>query len=341
MSSASGVPQSTTNELSVGSQAWTRADMDLESLDAVESSVGLASGNQSYYLIGASLTSLGVPGTATIDGVEITIYRRVSNAGGGLYPTIKDASIRVYDGSTFVGADKADTATAWPTAVTAATYGGPTDAWSLSSSSWQAILSGAPLSWGIAISASASGGASPATAYVDAVSVTIYYTSAVTGASFQATRFVYVGDVEEEPEPPAVVFTPTSRWVAPTPSIYAAPACSIGAIHDEDEESSAVFAFFAGTAGLATPVTPVRPLVAYVGPRDDDADSWEAIVTRITPTSITVHECCGPGLASLVSRGYGVALVARAQNSSGTNWGVASIVSRGYGVAQVIRICEC
>lgn len=340
MSSASGVPQSTTNELSVGSQAWTRADLDLESLDAVESSVGLASGNQSHYLIGASITSLGIPGTATIDGVEVTIHRRVSNAGGGMYPTIKDASIMIYDGSSLVGSDKKDTVTSWPTSATAATYGGPTDVWSLSSSSWQAILSGSPLSWGVAISVSASGGALPATAYVDAVTVTVYYTVAAPVAGdppfddapfLRRKRIARLVESDLDLSPPLAPADDGLPWSESLPRPARRRRRSVDAI-DAALLSLPAIATDRSSEAIFLEVEPAR--------RRKPRRRPPASGTYDLSSGVSACDC-EPGGVILVAEGFGVVAVAASTSGPATrSYGVV-IVFEGFGAAVIVGSCTC
>jgi len=67
-----------------------------------------------------------IPGGATILGIEVTIERQAS---AGQH---RDTQVQLIKGGSTSGDNKADTATNWPSSMTAKTYGGPTDLWGLS-----------------------------------------------------------------------------------------------------------------------------------------------------------------------------------------------------------------
>lgn len=71
------------------------------------------------------LTAFGfsIPSSSRITGITVTIGRY-----GDVY-SVKDKSLRLVKNSSYVGDDKADTSTTWPTSETAKTYGGVADLW--------------------------------------------------------------------------------------------------------------------------------------------------------------------------------------------------------------------
>ena len=108
-----------------------------------------------------------IPSTATIDGIKVELERRELNT----IDNVIDASVRLYkDGTGFVGSDKADTLTEWPTNDTIKTYGGPSDLWG---TAWTRNEVVNDLEFGIAVNAD------QGRALIDYVKITIYYTNIV------------------------------------------------------------------------------------------------------------------------------------------------------------------
>lgn len=345
MASTTGVPFATSNDTTVGSVAWTRADGDLTAYDSVESSVGLSSGNQSRYLMGLSIGSLGtpisVPSGATINGVEVTITRRVSNAAGGMYPSIRDASLMVFDGAVFLGEDKADTSTDWTTPATSITYGGPTDVWALSSSTWATIL--ANPSWGLGLSLSASGGISPATAYVDQVIVTVYYTEGPAPAVPQGGEYVEAGFVEERAWTDLVASgIAGDDYNAPPSSDAVTLRQATSAQFDELELIDAPTYADAGSASMLDGLADAMVGVAAQLPDENDEQpaSGEELVGAAWLSDGVICDC--PGFALITASGYGMAIVRGygAGTGEAQSFGTATIVG-GYGTAKITTSCTC
>lgn len=66
---------------------------------------------------------LGIPPTATIVGVTISITRIASAL------VVTDELVSLYSAGALIGMNKADLVTIWPGALTVATYGGAADLW--------------------------------------------------------------------------------------------------------------------------------------------------------------------------------------------------------------------
>lgn len=108
-----------------------------------------------------------IPTGATIDGIIVTIERK-STAG-----TVKDASLQLLNASgTPAGDDKAKLLSAWPTADASASYGTPSDSWSITPT--VAMVNDAD--FGVRLSVS--GDVVDDVASVDHISMKIYYTAA-------------------------------------------------------------------------------------------------------------------------------------------------------------------
>lgn len=113
------------NDAAIGTIAWGTPG-DAAASDNIYASMasGAGSPNVSNYLKGLQLTS-GVPGGATIVGVEVRVEKSQVSAG------YTDNSVRLVKGGVISGNNKADTITAWPTVDAYITYGGAADLWGL------------------------------------------------------------------------------------------------------------------------------------------------------------------------------------------------------------------
>lgn len=344
MSTAGGSPTTTGNDTTVGTQPWTRADYDLAELDVVEASISIHSGEQSYYLLGGTIAGVGaIPGDATIDGVEVQIYRRVSDAAGGAYPSIRDASVRIWDGLAWIGGDKADTGADWTTSLTYSTHGGPTDDWGLSSATWLAMLAG--LSWGVGVSVAASGGVSPSTAYVDAVVVTVYYTVYVdTGEeAIYVCRFRL--DVVEDDERGSSRYS-FDPYPIPEPTVddfYQAVASRSSRVLDDEDESSSRMSYVSA-AEFVAPTTESVFVFAGSSPRmqeDDEVSRSAWSMPSLVIADGVICDCAG--VALVTASGYGTARVRGSDNADDPTqrFGVAQITASGHGRAAITISCQC
>ena len=142
-------------------------------------SVNLNDGDNSRFLRGRDY-GFTIPAGATINGIEVSIMRRSSsNAGGN---SIDDNTLRLVKGGTAVGNNLAS-ATDWPTTMTAANYGGPTNLWG---TTWTpAEINNA--NFGVSLSVENESNFSNRIAYVDYIQITVYYTLPITIISFSPT----------------------------------------------------------------------------------------------------------------------------------------------------------
>jgi hypothetical protein len=112
-----------------------------------------------------------IPDGATIDGIRLRIHKLKSFGTAAT-----DESIRLMTSTgTYVGSDKADTSTGWPTGVGGWTvYGGSADTWSASLTAAQVKAS----TFGVAIQADGYDSGVAAVVEIDAVELTVWYTEA-------------------------------------------------------------------------------------------------------------------------------------------------------------------
>lgn len=98
------------------------------SAEAVYSDAGLCPPTLlTYYLKATDYDFSSLPSSATINGIQVDIYKK---RGGATGAPVYDNEVYLIDGSgTFKGDNYAATGIAWETSITQATYGGPTDLW--------------------------------------------------------------------------------------------------------------------------------------------------------------------------------------------------------------------
>lgn len=155
---------------------------------AVSLTYGSATTSVSVYLR-ADQFGFSIPSTATIDGIVCTVQRYASSAS-----TIRDYAVQLLkNGSVPSGSDdKKDTGTYWSTSEGDVSYGSPSDLWNATWSPSDINNTGT----GFAVRCEyvpAYGGAS---AYIDSMEMTVYYT--VDGIKFGTTSVAkaYYGSTE-------------------------------------------------------------------------------------------------------------------------------------------------
>jgi hypothetical protein len=157
-------PGTTANVDYGGGNAWANTDC-VKSHDTSRATVTMAQGVNSDYIwttnFGFSLTSC-----ASIDGIKVEVERN-----GPVSLTIYDASVRIIQGGSVVGTEKAD-ATDWPVAEAYFTYGGTTDKWG---ATWVCSDIDGNANFGVAVAASNQNTGSRQ-ARVNHIRITVYYT---------------------------------------------------------------------------------------------------------------------------------------------------------------------
>lgn len=166
MPSVSSTFSSFVEDSSVGSIAWNNEAQAATSNNLYATTNQLWPGNISYYLK-CTNPSLSIPVGATITGIKIAIERKSLQANA-----IQDYSIKLVKGGLITGDQKADTSIYLPTSDTNKDYGGSSDLWGLS---W--LYSDFGSTFGVVISYR---GYVASYAYIDAVTVTVYYELATT-----------------------------------------------------------------------------------------------------------------------------------------------------------------
>lgn len=166
-----------------GGTAWTNPGNVTGAPDDILATAALGAGASSQGLLTTNY-NFSIPGTATVVGVAITAYRQQTNSG----------TSAVNGTVTLTGTGGSPSSVndpTWPGSLTPITYGDFVYTWGLSTSDLDPTHVNSS-SFGASISATATG--SPGTgntAAVDAVQITVYYTTPTTGQTdlLEATGF--------------------------------------------------------------------------------------------------------------------------------------------------------
>jgi hypothetical protein len=151
---------------------WTNPER-IATTDSSYASWTFDAGNFSNYLIPKTF-DLSIPSGATIDGIEVKFVNRYASVGTQIY----DGNIYLTkNGNNGVGSDHRLTGTPeetyWNTSPTTHTFGGASDLWG---TTWTPAEINAS-TFGVLVQAWKTSG-SGQIAYVDSVTITVYYTSA-------------------------------------------------------------------------------------------------------------------------------------------------------------------
>ena len=154
----------------LGNEDWADFNNAKVSDNAYASSALPKLGGMSDWLRATNFDFSVISSGATIDGIEVKIEHKA-----GLASSVYDLNLYLRKTSGQVGSNKAS-ASYWPTSDAEATYGGATDKWG---TTWldTDIKSS---NFGMDIEAVNGNADNAVTAYVDCISIRIYYTEAVT-----------------------------------------------------------------------------------------------------------------------------------------------------------------
>lgn len=154
-----------TSDGSEGTGAWISTGSITANDDAGAQAFNGGAPVVTQYLRAAIGNVSSIPTNATILGIEIDIKRRE----GTTDVNATDEFVRLYkSGTGFVGDNKADTATEWPTSYAVKSYGGASDLWGTTWTRSQVLNMGAGISADIA-------GSSSSIVLVDYIRFTIHY----------------------------------------------------------------------------------------------------------------------------------------------------------------------
>jgi hypothetical protein len=160
-----------TSASGIGTLAWTNPN-DIGALDGsyATATTPLSTGTTITNYLTATGLGFSIPVGNTVCGVGVTIQRLASSSILG--ETIDDNTVSLINGGVITGTNEANTTTAWPTSVGAASYGGALDTWGLGLT--PAAVNAANFGVAIAADLKATLIAVSFSAEVDEVTVTVY-----------------------------------------------------------------------------------------------------------------------------------------------------------------------
>jgi hypothetical protein len=165
--SATAGPNFPTGATNTGTgSTWLTFSTGLNAADAVYAHSSVAVSGSSRVLTSKGY-GFAIPGTATINGIEIVVSR-LNTAG-----VIADSSLRLALAGTPSGTNKADTVTAWGGSQANITYGGASDLWGLTLTPTDVN----DALFGVALVVANSDSSNSANAQVDYITIKVYYTS--------------------------------------------------------------------------------------------------------------------------------------------------------------------
>jgi hypothetical protein len=144
--------------------SWSGSGNAASSDDVYATTTLSSSSGESYYLEATGF-NFSIPAGSTINGIEVAIERHQTASGGDVY----DNRVRIVKVGTVGTTDKA-VGTYWPTSDGTATYGNSNDLWG---ETWT-VADINDANTGVVLSVRRTGGGSD-TAYVDYISMTVYY----------------------------------------------------------------------------------------------------------------------------------------------------------------------
>ena len=120
MTTAGPIYPSTATSSGGGTSAWINPD-NVKVADSAYAEYDAETGDSENLDLAYSP---GIPGTATVDGIEIIVNKRERVGADNIF----DTTAQLMKSGSVVGTNKAS-GTEWPSAFADVTYGGPTDKW--------------------------------------------------------------------------------------------------------------------------------------------------------------------------------------------------------------------
>ena len=164
------------NNAAIGTVAWTNPG-NVTAADGTSTTAALTNGAFTNYIQGSNY-GFAIPSGNVINGIEVIINRKTSANNGSRVTS--DNIVKIVKNGSILGNNNAATGVGYPTTLTIATYGSPTDKWGLT---WLASDINAS-NFGAALSVTANNNL---TASVDYIQIKVYYTPSPTISSFTAT----------------------------------------------------------------------------------------------------------------------------------------------------------
>ena len=175
------------SDSSVGTKSWTGPSNAASSNNSYASVSGFPTLSSLSYYLKCTNFGFSIPSGATIDGIVVEIERKGTNFGS---QKCYDDILKLIKGGAYVGSNKADTSTAWPSSDAYATYGGASDLWG---TTWtDSDINSANFGVGLSTRMTCDGKNGVAS-NVDHVRITVYYTTGGGGGT-STNAVLYVGN---------------------------------------------------------------------------------------------------------------------------------------------------
>lgn len=172
-SSGPNAPGAMATEANGTSVDWSTPDEAKTSNNTYAYCVQPFSSRVSYYL-NATTFGFAVPAGSTIDGIVVEIERKAKY--NSTYHYVDDGTVQLLVGGSRSGDNKAATAVKWPTSDAVVDYGSASDLWGLTPTVDEVNASDFGVSIAAVIRSEIGKGHTNNTAYVDFISITVYYT---------------------------------------------------------------------------------------------------------------------------------------------------------------------
>ncbi len=142
--------------------------------------VALYQGHRTSNYLQGSQYGFAIPADVEIFGIEV----KISHMSVSPNPDMTDAVVSLVKGGSIVGDNKANLSSSWPTVLTVATYGGPTDLWG---TAWTPAEINAADFGAVVAAYRVNNGTNLRDAAVDSIQITVYY-------GYSTTSSVVCGD---------------------------------------------------------------------------------------------------------------------------------------------------
>lgn len=167
-------PGTMADDSAVGARTWSNPGNAASSNNTYATIAPAPGGADGSHYLKCTNFGFAVPSGATINGVTVSIERKMDNSSGN-NQYVRDSVVSLVKGGTVSGANKAITATNWPATDTSLDYGGVADLWTLALTDTDVNAS----TFGVVLSTTerdrfAVGGI---VGYVDLITITIDYTA--------------------------------------------------------------------------------------------------------------------------------------------------------------------
>lgn len=168
------------DDASAGFDTWSNPS-NITASDNSYATVSNGAGSTSHYLKGTNF-GFSIPDGATIDGILVEIERSILTTAGA--KSVTDSAIRIVKADGSIGTTNKSAGATWTTTDTYASYGGSSDLWG---ETWTAQNIN-DVDFGAVLAVVTAADVGTATAQVDHMRITVYYTEAAAASTIHAVE---------------------------------------------------------------------------------------------------------------------------------------------------------